>query len=57
MSLKKSEKENANLREARRMALHAASGLCYGEEVKRQLRNAKTVSEISKIMATARHNL
>lgn len=35
-------------------ALTAAKELCYGDEVIRRLRNAKTEGEIERIMVTAR---
>lgn len=35
-------------------ALIAAHDLCYGERVKEEIREAKTIGEIARIMATAR---
>ena len=42
------------LREAKREALQVAKELFYSENTKKKIRNAKSVNEISRILATAR---
>jgi hypothetical protein len=49
------EKKSCSLREYRRHALKAAHELCYGDEVKAKLKDAKSEDEISRIMKTARN--
>ena len=39
----------------RQEAIHAARGLRYGDNVISAINQAKSISEISKIMTTARH--
>ena len=39
----------------RQEAMHAARGLRYGDKVISAINQAKSISEISRIMATARH--
>lgn len=57
MNNKISDYENGSLREYRRGALKAAKELCYGAKVITKIKDAKTIGEISRIMATARKNL
>lgn len=54
MNNKKSNYETDDLRQYRKEALKAARDLCYGEEVQRRIKNAKTSAEISRIMKSAR---
>ena len=51
---KRSAYETDDVRLYRKEAMRAARDLCYGADVERDLRNAKTSAEISRIMATAR---
>ena len=44
----------AEFREYKRKALKAARELCYGDEVIKRIKNAKTDVEISRIMTSAR---
>lgn len=37
-------------------ALKAAKELCYGDEIKKKIKEAKTDEEIERIMASARKN-
>lgn len=54
MNNKKSNYENDDVRVYRKAAMKAARELCYGDEVQRRLRHAKSTAEISNIMKTAR---
>ena len=54
MNNQKSGYESDKFRVYQREALKAAHDLCYKEDVKRQIKNAKSVAEISRIMTTAR---
>lgn len=41
----------------KQQAIRAAKDLCYGEEVIRRIKNAKSDVEIERIMATARKQM
>lgn len=56
MNNKRSDYEVNDVRAYRRGALKAAKELCYGDEVIRRIKNAKTSDEISRIMRTARED-
>ena len=53
---RKIDVELSNLREYRKQAIKAAHELCYGDEVKARIRDAKSQDEIASIMKTAREN-
>ena len=57
MDNKKPDYLNDELRAYRRGALKAAIELCYGDKVITQIKQAKTVGEISRIMTTARKKI
>ena len=57
MNNKDSDYTNDDLRAYRRGALKAAKELCYGDEVIRRIKNAKSSDEISRIMKTAREKM
>lgn len=46
-----------NFRAEQRRAIKIANELCYGKQVIERLKNAKTISELSTILRTAREEL